>query len=257
MSEQKADGRTARRVWPGRSYRILLLTLVIALQSGGLAAQSVATGLPLLVEETHVVDRFIVLTVRNVDARTMTAWGVRGLVTFDGGVTQWVDMTIDAYQSGFHDESTGKPVVFVPGATVTARIGVRLRDGVVSGVSLVPTAVVLDDGTASGDEQAIETMFAVRARERRACQLIESVLARHLAAVRDPLDAIHLIERDLDGAADDEVRQTRPYSSFRQNLSIAVERASSRQLDLEERLREMQADVRSRRAAADNHYRRR
>ena len=227
---------------------------MIGIQGHLLAQTAVGS---LVIEKALVVDRHLVLAVRNSSPRRITAWGVRGRVTFDGSAEQMVEEVFDGYESGFYLSPDHKPVVFVPGATVTKRLSVRLRDSLVTSAALAPTAVVFGDGTATGQDGVIAFVFAQRARERRACEILETVLTRHVGTVADAFTAATLIERALDDAADDHIRDTRQYRSFRRNLAHAMELASANRVNLGERLRQMQLDIRSRRAIAEANYRRR
>ncbi len=105
-------------------FRVVLLTLILGLQSDILRLQ-LSPVVSLAIRETQVGDGHIVVTVRNASTRTITAWGIRGRVTFDGGATQHVGMVADGYESGFGGEPGAEAALFVPGATIRHRLGIK------------------------------------------------------------------------------------------------------------------------------------
>ena len=219
-----------------------------------LAAQEHPTR-SLTIEASRVVDGSVVVTLRNIDNRAISAWGVQGVATFKGGGKKSIDMTIDGCVTGFRN-AAGAASMLLPGATYTSRGGGLQLKEPVAALSLTPSIVVFEDGSATGDEAKIESLFLLRARDRRAYRTIELALARQLGA-DDPLASVTAFERALEAGADDESHSSPLYINVRGNLRLAVKAASDRRLDLAARLREMWQEATANRSSADKHYRRR
>lgn len=235
---------------------IAFMTLGLGLTASHVWPQP-GPSLPLVVERTAVIDRQVSVTVRNIGSRTITAWGVRGRVTYTNGASEVVEMFSDGSIGGFRDGPADTARTFASGSTVIGGIGSRLRDSVVSGISISPAAVVFDDGPAVGDEQVIRRVFALRGRERRALHLVDTVLSEEVSQRADAWSAITAAQRRLDEVADDEIRQSVAYRNVRRNLSLAFELDGENRINLGERLRHIKEDMRTRRAAADRHHERR
>jgi hypothetical protein len=237
-----------------RSAVRVLLVVATLFYGGDVAAQS-PTSLSFEVAATEVVERHLLITLRNTGTKPITAWGVRGEVTFDGGSTQIISHVSDGYADGFIDarqQGEWTFVQFTPGLMLTGRSGIVLREPVVVSVVLTPHIVVFADSTALGDERVIQMVFATRVRERKAGQLIEDALARYIGTVADPAIAASLIDRDLQGLSDVDVRETRLYRTLRHNLALALKEPNA-SASLAVRLQALQTRNRSLKAAADAH----
>ncbi len=51
--------------------------------------------------KAEVIDRWVVLTLRNTSADTITAWAVRGTVTYDDGSTEMTGASSDGALTGY------------------------------------------------------------------------------------------------------------------------------------------------------------
>jgi diaminopimelate decarboxylase len=108
-------------------------------------------------------ERQVSVTVRNASEQTITAWGVRGSVTYETGEPEKIEMYTDGFATGFGRAHR----TFEPGEAVTALCGLVLRDVPVKSINLAPTALVFADGSARGDAGIIQRVFDRRARDRR------------------------------------------------------------------------------------------
>lgn len=213
----------------------------------------------LVIERTAVVGKQVAVTVRNAGPLTITAWGVRGFVSYETGEPESVEMSSDGAITGFlvpeGASFTLRP--FEPGVVLTSDCGVRLGDTPVKVVSLVPTAVVFADGAAVGDERTIKRIFESRARERRVLRTIFQILS-DVEASTQSLDAsasIAAAQARLEAAGqDDEVRDSAFYKNVVQNLTIASSVFARDPTRLRGQFQLLVNDAHKRRALADQHY---
>ena len=137
------------------------------------------------------------VTLTNTASQPVTAWAVSTSVPKEGGTVHRTIETIDGYLSEVTHGLPGSSERLerlMPGQSRTIELD-RLPEG--AGVEII--AVVLDDGTAVGDGETIQRIFARRLEERDSFLTVidafNEVLARAhgeaaLDALRDRLTAI-------------------------------------------------------------------
>ncbi len=213
----------------------------------------------LVIDRTAIVERQVSVTVRNTSEQSITAWGVRGLVTYETGQPEKIEMYADGFATGFPD-GTGSVRAFAPGETLSRLCGIVLRDIPVKSISLTGTALVFADGSSAGDEQVIQRVFDRRARDRRVLQTLESVLNQVEASTKsmDASAAIAEARARLLGVAEDvEIRESGFYRNIVDNLTLATRFHAQDANRLRAMFSSQVDDARRWRAAAEQHYQRR
>jgi hypothetical protein len=238
----------------------VLITLT-GLGFGLFASQMWAQPAPLaglVVERTAVVDRQISVTVRNTSSQRITAWGVRGQVTYDSGKSETVETYFDGAITGFPDGPVYKARTFDPGTSLTRSCGIVLG-ALVTEISLAPSVVVFEDRTAAGDERIIRNVFDYRARERQAMHAIDKILfGEASSSFRDTSASVARLQSSLAAVADDAtIRDSFAYRSVTQDLSLALRLEPQDETKLQKRLREILEAARARLVKAEEHYKRR
>jgi hypothetical protein len=243
-----------------RSHRdhALLVMLISVVASTGAGQITNVPGL--VVDRTSVIGQQVSVTVRNTAKKTITAWGVRGSVTYETGQEDSIEMYADGFANGFPERDGSAARTFDPGRAVTRFCGIELRSIPVKAVSLRPMAVVFADGSSAGDERIIQGVFDYRARERRVLQTLGSLLDSIDSSTTDQNvhSAIGAAQSQLIVTGDDaEVRDSASYKNVMDNLALADRLYSRDLVRLRQQFRNVVDDVRKRRAAAEQHYQRR
>src|SRR5262249_20788318 len=136
-----------------------LISTVLAAADGPLTVTDVVTG-----PSSHV-------RLTNTAAQPVTAWSLAATTQSDNGRTHRDVYTSDGYLSeATHGlpGSTARLERLMPGESRQVPL-----DPLAPGATVAVIAAVLDDGTASGEEEAIAAIFAHRARERDALKAVD------------------------------------------------------------------------------------
>jgi hypothetical protein len=164
------------------------------------AAQLAASAMP-LASERLVTGQHAHVTLTNNAVQPVTAWALAITTHPSGGVTHREVETVDGYLSEATHGVAGAPERLerlMPGQSRQIEL-----DPLPDDATVAVAAVILDDGTAIGDERVITAVFERRAKERDALGAVSRVFAevltaehgeRALEALRSRLDA--LPERD-------------------------------------------------------------
>jgi hypothetical protein len=175
-------------------------------------------------------------------------------VTYEDGTNERVGMFADGFLTGFPEGQRYTRRAFDPGLTVTRRLGVQLRAASITSISIMPIAVVFDDGTALGDEGIISQIFPNRDRERRAILFLERLIKEELDLGGDLATSLSVIERRLREVRENEVRNSHTYVQLSQNLT-PVPAPDAREKDtLRLTVQRLLDELRLRRALAEKHY---
>jgi len=216
----------------------LLLTAGMNASDMPLAVGQLVTGTP-----SHV-------RLTNTSSQPVTAWSLAVTTHADGGRTHREVYTVDGYLS---EVTHGLPGAserlerLLPGQSREIAL-----DPLPSGATVEVVAAVLEDGTASGEDQLLASIFAKRLKERDALRAVveafnEVLPARHgadaLAALkprltalvqreesipcRAALDAVQTFERKT--SADEVDRSLRTYADFvKRQWDLAAKHAERR-----------------------------
>jgi hypothetical protein len=177
------------------SMRLFLSALLVAAASTARAAES-----PLIVSDLVTGDASHV-RITNTSRQPVTAWSIAAITESSAGRTHREVYTTDGYLS---EVTHGLPRAaerlerLMPGEARDLPL-----DPLPAGAKVAVVATVMDDGTAIGDEKALASIFANRAKERDALKIVVDAFndvlpAKHgadaLAALKDRFAAI--VERD-------------------------------------------------------------
>jgi hypothetical protein len=177
------------------SMRTLFSALLVAAASTAHAAES-----PLIVSDLATGEASHV-RITNTSRQPVTAWSIAAVTESSAGRTHREVYTTDGYLS---EVTHGLPKAaerlerLMPGEARDLPL-----DPLPAGAKVDVIATVMDDGTAIGDEKALTSIFANRAKERDALKSVvdafnEVLPAKHgadaLAALKDRFGA--LVERD-------------------------------------------------------------
>jgi hypothetical protein len=240
--------------------RLGVALLGLALSLCALPSYAQAPAVPgLIIDSTTVVGRQLRVTVRNVGTLPITAFGVRGVVSYETGDPEKIGLSSEGAVSGFPfpegPSATWRP--FRPGAVYSFDCGVQLRDSVVTAVSLVPVAVIFADGASAGDGHLIRELFDNRARERRVLRSIVQIFS-DVENSRPPLDASASIAeaqaRLAAAGQEDAFRRSGNYNNVVLNLTLAGRLFAQDPARLAVRFTQMATDARRRHALAEQHY---
>ncbi len=216
----------------------LLLTAGMNASDMPLAVGQLVTGTP-----SHV-------RLTNTSSQPVTAWSLAATTHADGGRTHRDVYTVDGYLS---EVTHGLPGAserlerLLPGQSREIAL-----DPLPSGATVEVVAAVLEDGTASGEDQLLASIFAKRVKERDALRAVveafnEVLPAKHgadaltaltqrLTALvqreesipcRAALDAVQTFERKT--SADEVDRSLRTYADFvKREYDLAAKHAERR-----------------------------
>lgn len=238
-----------------RALSLLLLTLASVGWPAMLAAQPM-TSVPLVVEKAAIVENQVHVTVKNVGKQTVVAWGVEARVKFADGTSQWLGATTDAYEAPVHKSPYSS--LLRPGGTYTLGLPAQVRnpeDAV--DVSAAPTVVVFDDDRAAGDERRVDYLFQDRARNEQVWRRIEAALVAAASRSTEPLSVLENLDAELESVDDKATRESLAFQEMRHKVSKAIRPDQFEKRSVGQRLTELQSEVRSRRAAAEAHAKRR
>ncbi len=145
-----------------------------------LAAHLLAADLPVVADRLVTGQRARV-TLTNTAAQPVTAWALAVVTPSPGGGTHREVETVDGYLSELTHGLAGAPERLerlMPGQSRQIELE-PLPDDATVGIA----AVILDDGTALGEEPLIAAMFDRRAKERDALGAVSVTFAQVLAAL--------------------------------------------------------------------------
>jgi len=164
-SDRTSDPRGAR-LW------ISVLTAALACVSAGAADLPVVASRLVTGPNSHV-------DLTNTSEQPVTSWTIV-LTTDQGGVTRQVRRTVDAYLAEVTKDLPGMSAAvdrLMPGQTRETPI-----DPAAPGTKVEVTAVVLQDGTALGDEEILASVFEQRAHERDQLHEVVDLFERVLSS---------------------------------------------------------------------------
>ena len=229
--------------------------LVLVLSSAPAAAQSdPLQAMP--VWKAEVDNRWVVLTLRNTASETITAWAVRGRVTYEDGSTEGIGVSSDAGLTGYREGGADVPRAFTPGSSITTRFGL-VKDRRVTSLSIVPTLVIFANGMAIGDERAIAFTFESRRREHDALQLVAKLLADVMEKSGARWETLEAIDRRMDDPRTQSIRDSTAFGLVRQNVRLWMRSDQGDQERAAFRLQYLLGDIRSKLALAKEHMLRR
>lgn len=174
--------------------KIILASTVVA------AAVAYAAEMPLKVSDVATGPQSHV-RLTSTAAQPVTAWSIAAITQPEAGRTRREVYTVDGYLSELTHGLPGGAEHrerIMPGQSRQVPL-----DPLPAGATVEVVAVVLDDGTAIGDEQSLSQIFAKRAKERDALKAVadafgEVLPAKHgaeaVTALKERLNA--LVQRD-------------------------------------------------------------
>jgi hypothetical protein len=165
----------------------------------------------------------------NTSDQPVTSWTIV-VTTEQGGVTRQVRRTVDAYLAEVTKDLPGMSVAvdrLMPGQTREITL-----DPAAPGTKVEVTAVVLQDGTALGDEEILESVFEQRARERDQLREVVEVFERVLSSSKG-IPALEGLKRAF--AVQTPGAESPPHQSSREAVDAYLQRATPATEDLAEK----------------------
>jgi len=226
--------------------RIALALFVLAA-----ASRVVAADLPVVVSNlTTGASSHVDLT--NTSNQPATAWTLVVTTNEGGGQTRRASETIDAYLSEVTRDFAGTSAAvdrLMPGQTRQ-----MMLDPVASGAKAEVTAVVLEDGTALGDEEALASVFESRAKERDDLREVSTVFSAVLPSMKGT-EALQALKQRFSTPAGSS--ESVAHQAVRQAIDSYLQRASAANIDSIDQLVRKYADiVRREYELAERHSRR-
>ncbi len=227
--------------------------LLVAATLGGVAFAAPVGAADLPVVASHLVtgpDSRVDLT--NTSSQPATAWTLALTTREADGRVHQANETIDAYLAEVTREFAGMAAAvdrLMPGQTRQMTL-----DPVPAGTTAEVTAVVLDDGTASGDEEEIRAVFDRRAQERDELHEIVDVFDAVLPTLHG-IEAMKALKERFDRSISGPESTT--HRSAREAVDLYLQRTNAANVDAADRLLRNYADiVRREYALAERHSRR-
>lgn len=209
------------------AFNILKISLLIAVSTGSLPSSSKEQSpqLPLVVERAWIEpiafpnsaygQGYVVF--RNSGNRTITAWSYWAEIRFRDGSTRRNGNSIDNAEA----EPILRTALLLPGRTFTAKLPIELSPDAVD-LAVTPAAVVFDDDTTQGDETFIGRLFARRIVHQRFWHELQKVLDEVTPKATSPDVALLMIEAQLAGWTDSEIRNTAEYAEARRRIAATT-----------------------------------
>jgi hypothetical protein len=184
----------------------------------------------LSIDETLVADRHVHVTVRNTAQQDIHAWGLIGWVTYEDGTVEKTGIYMDGMLRGFRDNPIAPVRSFTPKSSLTKRIPSALRPVPVKAVQLTVSVIVLADGTATGDERMVASIFEDRQRQLAGLRHVEKLFSESIARGAGSWDALTAIQNKLAETSDPLLRETAAFHEALQNVTLWI-RLRPRDLD--------------------------
>lgn len=215
----------------GACLSAVLLAISIA------AASLSAADLP-LVASRLVTGPSSHLDLTNRSDQPVTAWSIVVTTTEKDGTTRRATETVDAYLAEVTKDFAGmsaKVDRLLPGQTREIAI-----DPAGTGATAEVTAVILQDGTAFGDEEALQAIFDHRASERDQLHQVVDVFDSVLPSAKG-LDALQQLQRGF--AVQPTQPETAAHQSAREAIDSYLQRATPATADAIDKLLRQYADI--------------
>lgn len=223
----------------------------IALLIFGVTGRAAARDLPVVVTN-FTTGPSSHAELRNTSDQPATAWTLVVTTNGAGGVTHRATETIDAYLSEVTRDFGGMSAALerlMPGQTRQ-----MMLDPVATGATAEVTAVVLEDGTAFGDEEALSSVFEHRAKERDELRQVVDIFSAVLPSMRGT-DALQALKQRF--AASTASPESVAHQSAREAIDAYLQRANAANIDSVDQLVRKYADIVRRESdLAERHSRR-